>query len=55
MLLEKFREILRFIGTCYKATNWIRVGQTQKRGKLDMHSEYAPPIMDIWLKPLDWE
>ena len=51
-MLETFCEIPRFVGTCYQAANWIRVGQTQGRGKLDVRNEYALPIKDIWLKPL---
>ena len=52
LLLETFCEIPRFRGTCYQADNWTRVGQTKGRGKLDVHKEYALPIKDIWLKPL---
>ena len=52
VLLESFCEIPRFSGTCYQAANWTRVGQTQGRGKLDVHKKYALPIKDIWLKPL---
>ena len=51
-MLETFCEIPRFADTCYQAANWIRVGQTQGRGKLDVRKEYALPIKDIWLKPL---
>ena len=35
VLLETFVDTQRFTGTCYKAANWIPVGQTQGRGKLD--------------------
>ena len=52
VLLETFCEIPRFRGTCYQAANGIRVGQTQGRGKLDVRREYALPIKDIWLRPL---
>ena len=57
LLLETFCEKRRFSGTCYKAANWIRVGQTQGRGKKDVHKQYALPIKDIWLRPLqkDWQ
>lgn len=36
VLIETFVESLRFRGTCYKAANWIYVGQTKGRGKLDV-------------------
>jgi hypothetical protein len=53
VLLETFVQSDRFRGTCYKAANWIHVGQTQGRGKLDVTHEHAKPIKDVWLYPLD--
>ena len=35
VLLETFVEKDRFLGTCYRAANWIFLGHTQGRGKLD--------------------
>jgi len=52
VLLESFVECGRFRGTSYKAANWIHVGVTQGRGKLDVKNEYALPKKDIWLYPL---
>lgn len=52
-LLETFVERDRFKGTCYKAANWIYVGDTQGRGKLDVKMEYALAVKSIWLYPLD--
>lgn len=52
-LLETFVEKSRFRGTCYKASNWIHVGQTQGRGKLDVKNQYLLPIKNIWLYPLE--
>jgi hypothetical protein len=52
VLLETFVEKERFLGTCYKAANWIYVGDTQGRGKLDVHKEYKLPVKGIWLYPL---
>ena len=43
---------VRFCGTCYRAANWICVGQTQGRGKLDTRNAYALPVKDILLKPI---
>ena len=37
LLLETFVQSDRFVGTSYRAANWIHVGQTQGRGKLDVH------------------
>ncbi|HXW69620.1 MAG TPA: DUF4338 domain-containing protein [Dissulfurispiraceae bacterium] len=52
VLLETFVEKERFQGTCYKAANWIYVGDTQGRGKLDVRNEYKLPVKGIWLYPL---
>lgn len=52
VLLETFVQSDRFHGTCYKAANWLHVGQTQGRGKLDRTNQYALPVKDIWLYPL---
>ena len=57
VLLEKFCETPRFRGTCYRAANWIHLGQTQDRGKLDTSHDYAQPVKNIFVKPLssDWK
>lgn len=52
-LAETFVEQSRFKGTCYKAANWVHVGQTQGRGKLDVKKQYSLPVKDIWLYPLE--
>ncbi len=52
VLLETFVEQERFRGTCYRAANWIRVGQTQGRGKLDRRMLFSLPVKDIYLYPL---
>jgi hypothetical protein len=53
VLLETFVERDRFRGTCYRAANWIHVGQTQGRGKLDRKKQRLLPVKDIFLYPLD--
>jgi hypothetical protein len=52
VLMETFVEKDRFEGTSYKAAGWICVGQTQGRGKLDVHYERKLPVKTVWLKPL---
>jgi hypothetical protein len=52
VLLETYVERQRFRGTCYRAANWLHVGQTQGRGKLDRSRRYALPVKDIFLYPL---
>ena len=44
LLLETFVQSDRFPGTSYRAANWIHVGQTQGRGKLDVHRTHALPV-----------
>lgn len=53
VLLETFVERDRFRGTCYRAANWIHVGQTQGRGKLDREKRRALPVKEIFLYPLE--
>jgi Domain of unknown function (DUF4338) len=52
VLMETFVETDRFAGTCYKAANWIHVGQTKGRGKLGPSGKQSVPIKDILLYPL---
>jgi hypothetical protein len=52
VLLETFVEKPRFTGTCYKAANWQRLGETQGRGKLDTLHRHDQPIKSIWIYPL---
>ena len=53
-LLESFVETDRFAGTCYRAANWMRVGQTKGRTRQDSpegkHQQLARK--DIYLYPL---
>ena len=35
LLLETLVDAARFRGTCYRAANWIHVGQTAGRGRMD--------------------
>ncbi len=52
VMLESFVQKNRFAGTCYKAANWINVGQTKGRGKLGPPGKISVPIKDIWVYPL---
>ena len=52
VLLETFCERARFLGTCYQSANWLCVGYTQGRGKLDVHRQSSVPVKSVWLKPL---
>jgi hypothetical protein len=54
-LLETFVERARFGGTCYRAANWQRVGQTKGRSRQNCPNgrPYRLPIKDVYLYPLD--
>lgn len=52
LLLETFVEQERFTGACYRAANWIEVGQTKGRGKLEKKGQSVLPIKSILLYPL---
>ena len=50
--LETFVERDRFRGTCYKAANWIKVGETTGRGRNDIDREANLPKKDVYIYPL---
>jgi hypothetical protein len=52
VLFETFVESQRHRGTCYKAANWVHVGQTTGRGKKSTLHHQIIPIKDIWIYPL---
>mgnify|MGYP000647499719 FL=1 len=51
-LLETFVEKNRFKGTCYKAANWIRTGQTKGTAKRGHDHLFHGNIKDVYLYPL---
>lgn len=55
-LVESFVDLEAFEGTCYRASNWIWVGQTQGRGRQDRTHAADKTIKAIYLYPLeqDW-
>jgi hypothetical protein len=52
VLIETFVEKPRFTGGCYKAANWLYLGDTQGRGKLDQFKLYSKPVKSVWVYPL---
>jgi len=50
--LETFVEKDRFEGTCYKAANWIYLGDTTGRGKNDQTNRPNRSIKAVWGYPL---
>lgn len=53
-LLETFVEFYRFKGTCYRAANWIYLGKTKGRGKLDQFHTHSLPIKNIFVYPINY-
>jgi len=51
-LVETFVEAGRHRGTCYQAANRTRVGQTNRRSKLDRYNTNPQPVKDNHLHPL---
>jgi hypothetical protein len=51
VLLETFVEP-PYKGTCYKASNWIYLGETQGRGRNDRNNEWALTQKSIYVLPL---
>jgi hypothetical protein len=55
-LVETFVERERFAGTCYRAANWLMVGQTRGRTRNDRRHRLEAPIKEVYLLPVvrDW-
>jgi len=53
LLLETLVDAGRFRGTCYRAANWVHVGQTTGRGRMDReHVAHGRAVKDIYIYPL---
>ena len=52
VLVETFVDRTHYRGTCYRAANWILLGQTQGRGRQDRRHLAQGTIKDIWAYPL---
>jgi hypothetical protein len=52
VLIETFVDTSHFAGTCYKASNWIYLGETQGRGRMDREREFGLSRKAIYMYPL---
>jgi hypothetical protein len=53
LLLETLVDRSQFKGTCHKAGNWIYLGYTQGRGRMDRsHAAQGQAVKDIYVYPL---
>lgn len=50
--LETFVDRNRFLGTCYQAANWLRLGSTQGRTRNDRRHCLHASVKDIYFYPL---
>jgi hypothetical protein len=53
LLLETLVDTSRFAGTCYRAANWIEIGMTKGRGRMDRENKrHGESPKRIYLYPL---
>ncbi|MFO8191609.1 MAG: DUF4338 domain-containing protein [Bacillota bacterium] len=52
VLLETFVDPEKYRGTCYQAANWIYLGQSAGRGRMDRYKKYLLTRKDIYVYPL---
>lgn len=53
VLMETLVDRQRFAGTCYKAANWIHIGKTTGRGRMDRaNTQQGAAVKKIYVYPL---
>ena len=52
VLAETFVDAQRFKGTCYRAANWLCLGESRGRGRNDRNHQGGEPIKSVWCYPL---
>jgi hypothetical protein len=52
LLLETLVDAAHFRGTCYRAANWLCLGETTGRGRMDCHHKALAPTKLIFVFPL---
>ncbi len=53
VLMETLVDQKRYAGTCYQAANWVCVGETTGRGRMDRENKrHGAAVKDIYLYPL---
>ena len=51
-LVETFVDRQRFAGTCYRAANWMCLGQTRGRGRQGPAGQLSTTVKDVYVWPL---
>jgi hypothetical protein len=54
-LVESFVDTEHFLGTCYQASNWEAIGQSQGRGRQDREHRRAKSVKTIYVYALEPE
>ena len=52
VLLETFVDVEKYKGTCYQAANWVKLGLTAGRGRMDRHHKRLSSPKQIYMYPL---
>ena len=52
VLVETFVDTTRYAGTCYKAANWLKIGQTKGRSRQDRDRTVKVSVKDVFVYPL---
>jgi len=52
-LVETFVDTSRFTGVCYRAANWLELGQTTGRTRQDRAHRLQAPPKRVWVYPLE--
>lgn len=52
VMLETFVDVKKYKGTCYQAANWVKLGLTAGRGRMDRYNERLSSPKQIYMYPL---
>ena len=52
VMVETFVDTMRYAGTCYKAANWFKIGQTKGRSRQDRDRKLKVSVKDVFVYPL---
>ena len=51
-MVETFVDTTHYVGTCYKAANWFKIGQTKGRSRQDRDRKLKVSVKDVFVYPL---
>lgn len=53
LLIESFVDTSKYAGTCYQATNWLKIGKTKGRGRQDRFTQSNLSTKAIYVYPIE--